>query len=108
MTTERMDAIVTEYLAAKAEKTAAEKREKALAALILAHAGVTGPEQDAYFETAGYRVTISPKKREGLDAEKLRKDFPDILADYGKVSRWSGIDARAKLATDAGQGKRPA
>lgn len=98
MSIERMDAIITEYLDAKKRKNDAEKQEKALAALILAHAGVKDPTETAHFETGMYSVDIEPKKREGLDLDALRKDFPDISADYGKVSRWSAIAARIRTA----------
>ena len=96
-----INGIVAAYLAAKAEESDAKKRKDALAALILAHAGVTKPEQTAYFETDGFRVDISPRKREDIDRKKLQVDFPDIMAEYGKTSRWSQIDAREKLAAEA-------
>lgn len=101
MTPEKIENIIAAYLEAKQEESDAKKRKDALAALILAHAGVTKPEQTAYFETAGFRVDITPRKRDDIDRKKLQTDFPDIMAEYGKTSRWSQIDAREKLATEA-------
>ena len=101
MKPENIENIIAAYLEAKQEENDAKKRKDALAALILAHAGITEPTQAGYFETDGFRVDISPRKREDIDRKKLQVDFPDIMAEYGKTSRWSQIDARAKVAAVA-------
>lgn len=86
--------IVSAYIAAKAEKAAAEKREKAMKALIIQHAH--GAE---YFETDDFRVMISKRKRTGIDTEKLYADFPEMKDVYGQTSFYDVITPAEK--TDA-------
>lgn len=88
-----IDEIISAYNRAKAAESSAKKEKERMAALILERAN--GAE---FFETEAYRVFLDPRKREGLDTARLYKDFPDIKAEYGTVSNYSVITAKAKDA----------
>ena len=80
--------IITAYLAAKEEETAAKKRAAAMKELILAHAG----GQDN-FRTDIYTVVIKATESVRLDTARLYADFPDIKNEYGKASTSKTVNA---------------
>lgn len=91
---------ISAYLAAKADRAAAEKaareakkREEVAAAEIIRHAGGR-----ACFDTEAFTVSIEQAARVILDTEKLYQDFPDIknLDQYGRESTRNVITALAR------------
>lgn len=82
----------TEKPAKEAEKAAAAEAKK-LQALILDTAGGA-----AYVETDDYHVMIDSRSRTTLDTATLKKDFPDIVKEYGKTTTYNVITAKAKAA----------
>ena len=86
-----INTVIADYIRAKQEKAAAEKREKELKALLLSIAG--GRES---FETDNFTVIVKTSASMRLDTDALYKDFPDIKKEYGRVSTSTSIIAAEK------------
>lgn len=82
--------ILAAYNDATAREKAAKKEREKLAAMVKDFAG--GRE---HFTTDAYIVIIDKRKRTGLDADALRKDFPDIADVYGKTTEYDVITVKA-------------
>lgn len=89
-----INGIIAAYIAAKEAEKAAAAEAKKLQALILEAASGA-----AYVETDDYHVMIDARSRTTLNAEALRKDFPDIADVYGKTTTYNVITAKAKAAS---------
>ena len=88
-----INAIIAAYIAAKEAEKAAAAEAKKLQALIISAAGGA-----AYMETDGYNVMIDTRTRTTINADALRKDFPDVMDVYGKTTTYNVITAKAKTA----------
>jgi len=86
--------IIASYNAAKeAEKVAKATAEKMKALIIEAAKGAE------LFTTDLYTVTLKTSESVRLDTKALYKDFPDIKAEYGKVT--SSVTVNAMLTAAA-------
>lgn len=97
---------IKNYLAAKAEQTAAEKiaREAKKRADMAADEILRAAAGRSSFETDAYTVGIKTRVSIVLDTEKLYRDFRDIknLDQYGRESPRTTIEAIAKQAEAIG------
>lgn len=89
---ENINEVVREYMQVHAEKTAAEKREKYLKAVIESHAAGR-----TFFETDDYNVILSARSREGIDTRRVYEDFPDFKTVYGTTTTYNVITAAEKV-----------
>lgn len=83
-----INTIIFEYLKAKEEKAAAEKREKAFKALLIDHA--KGRDN---FTTDIFTVIVKTTMSSRLDTAALYKDFPDIKSVYEKQTTSTTVTA---------------
>ena len=77
-----LNEIIATYTAAKAAESAAKKQADAMKKLILSAAG----ENADAIRTDIYTVLIKKTESVRLNTEALYHDFPDIKAEYGKLS----------------------
>jgi len=91
---ENINEVVREYMQVHAEKTAAEKREKYLKAVIEGFAAGR-----KFFETTEYNVILSARSRESIDTKRVYADFPEFKDVYGTTTTYNVITAAEK--TDA-------
>ena len=83
-----INTIISEYIKAKEEKAAAEKREKAYKALLIDHAN--GRDN---FSTDIFTVIVKTSSSVRLDTAALYKDFPDMKTVYGKETTSTTVTA---------------
>lgn len=88
-----INSIIARFEAARAAKSAAEKEEKALRALILQYAAGRHA-----FETDGFTVIVKTSSRTTLDTASLYKDFPDVRDVYGHETTVTTVTTSAKKA----------
>lgn len=91
-----IDSIVAAYIETRAARLQAEKQEKQLQQLIIAHAAGSG-----YFSTDNYNVLIVKRTREYFDTAAFYSDFPDGKKLYSKLSSYDIIQATEKEQASA-------
>ena len=83
-----INTIISEYIKAKEQETAAKKRIAALKSIIMDHA-----KNADNFSTDIYTVVIKTTTSSRLDTAALYRDFPDIKSVYEKSTTSKTITA---------------